>query len=285
MHHEKVKILDHGYIQLIEPWGTGLAGGGIDTGSDSLNPDYEVGIIEAARQSTQGSFRGWEPADCDCGFNHDEDISHSPACASVKNPGDARLLAFLYDHRHMTPFEFAGMTIEVQAPIMVFREWHRHRTQAYNEMSARYTPVPDLYYIPTVERLMMTSTHNKQAGSFGDAILSESAARAYCEGLRNHYDHFARTYKIALQVGVPKELARLGMPVGWYSKMRATTSLRNWLQFMTLRCDPAAQWEIRQYANQVAAIIREVFPQTYLRWTLPPLRLGFGGGLPVAFPE
>src|SRR5688572_1581490 len=111
-----IKVLDHGYVRFIEAWGKGDAG---------VN---EAGIIEAARQSTQGSFRGWEQ--------------------------DQKLLGFLFNNKppHATPFEFAGMVIEVQAPIFVFREWHRHRTQSYNEMSARYAPLPDLNYLPTVDR-------------------------------------------------------------------------------------------------------------------------------------
>src|SRR5688572_3247192 len=93
----------HGYVRLIEPWGTGDAGHADVSIRDDL--DYECGIIEAARQSTQANFRGW---------NHDQ-----------------ALLSFLYNStpKHSGPFEFAGMTIEVQAPILVFREWHRHRTQ------------------------------------------------------------------------------------------------------------------------------------------------------------
>src|SRR6185437_1734218 len=103
--------------------------------------DCERGIIEAARQSTQGSFRGWGQ--------------------------DAKLLRYLHEHKHATPFEFAGMVIEVQAPIFVFREWHRHRTQSYNEMSARYSPLPDLCYVPdwaNVGERGAAAAANKQAG-------------------------------------------------------------------------------------------------------------------------
>src|SRR5690349_15994092 len=83
----------------------------------------EERIIEAARMSTDKGFRGWEE--------------------------DQKLLSFLYRNHHMTPFEMCGAIFEIKAPIFVFREWHRHRTQSYNEMSARYIPIPDEHYMPT----------------------------------------------------------------------------------------------------------------------------------------
>jgi thymidylate synthase (FAD) len=223
--HEPIPVLDHGFVRLVETWGDG----------DTRLP--EAGIIEAARQSTQGSFRGWD--------------------------ADRKLLQFLHSHKHATPFEFAGMVIEVRAPIFVFREWHRHRTQSYNEMSARYAPLPDVAYVPTVERLMMGVGTNRQASAAaGAAKLTERVAERFRVELDQQYRAFAEHYTDALAVGVPKELARLAMPVGRYSQMRASTSLRNWLGFLTLRLDPAAQWEIRQYAEAVLVLVRQHFPQT-----------------------
>lgn len=220
-----MNVLDHGYVRHVESWGKGDAG------------EAEAAIIEAARQSTQGSFRGWEK--------------------------DEKLLAFLYNNKHSTPFEFAGMTIEVQAPIFVFREWHRHRTQSYNEMSARYAPLPDLAYIPTVERLMLSGGANKQAGAVGDAVLTEESAESFRHVLAGSYRAAQGAYEAALAAGVPKEVARILLPVGRYSRMRASANLRNWLGFLTLRMDPAAQWEIRMFANAVGQIIESEFPRTW----------------------
>lgn len=195
--------------------------------------------MEAARQSTQGAFRGWEQ--------------------------DAKLLKFLYTHKHSTPFEFAGMTIEVQAPIAVFREWHRHRTQGYSEMSARYTPLPDLYYQPTVERcLIVPDSANKQAGAVkGAPVLTHETVLTWLEMLHRAYMVSENAYQYGLSAGIPKELARLPMAVGHYSRMRATANLRNWLGFLTLRMAPDAQWEIRQFANAVGTIIAQQFPRTW----------------------
>ncbi len=230
MNSEAKAVLDHGYVRHVESWGRGDAG------------VAEAGIIEAARQSTQGSFRGWET--------------------------DMKLLTMLFNSnpQHATPFEFAGMVVEIQAPIFVFREHQRHRTQSYNEMSARYAPLPDLNYIPTVERLMIgaQATSNKQAGTVaGSETITLAAAEAFRSNLAQTYADTELRYQLALGAGVPKELARCHLPVGRYSRMRASTSLRNWLAFLTLRMDPGAQWEIRQFANVVGDIIACEFPHTW----------------------
>jgi thymidylate synthase (FAD) len=223
----KVSVLDHGYIEPIDSWGSDEA------------------IVEAARMSTGKGFLGWGPK---------EDGS----------AGDEKLLAYLWNNRHATPFEMSGLVIEVQAPIFVFREWHRHRTQSYNEMSARYTPLPDLNYIPTVERLLINSKTNKQAGVIkGAAELDIEGAELFRCELKNMYDNQEVLYQNALKMGVPKELARIHLPVGRYSRMRASANLRNWLAFLTLRMDMAAQYEIRVYANEVGELVKQRFPRTW----------------------
>lgn len=190
-------------------------------------------VIRAARQSTDKGVQGW--------------------------PEDERLLGYLYRHRHMTPFEMAGMIVEVQAPIFVFREWHRHRTQSYNEMSGRYVQLPNLTYVPSIERLSAggQSTTNKQAsGAAFDQpeVAREIIAKAHAEA-REHYERL-------LAMGVAKELARAVLPVAQYSRMWASANLRNWLAFLDLRLPENAQWEIRQYACAVLDLVRGQFPRT-----------------------
>jgi flavin-dependent thymidylate synthase len=80
-----------------------------------------------------------------------------------EEPGDEKLLKYLWDNEHASPFEMAGRDLEVKAPIFVLREWMRHRTQSFNEMSARYVPLPNENYVPTAERLRLTDDKNKQA--------------------------------------------------------------------------------------------------------------------------
>lgn len=233
----KIEVLDHGYVEFVEAWGTGHDG--VHSCQMGESDDYEAGIIEAARQSTQGSFRGWDQ--------------------------DTKLLKFLHDNKHATPFEFAGMVIEVQAPIFVFREWHRHRTQSYNEMSARYAPLPDAYYMPETTNVMEranATVANRQAQGLKAGLVPTDAAQWHNDVYRL-YQLAEELYQRGLSMGVPKELARIVMPVGHYSRMRASANLRNWLAFLTLRMDPAAQWEIRQYANAVGECVARAFPQTW----------------------
>lgn len=256
---KKCEVLDHGYVQLIEVWGT------------------EEGIIAAARMSTSKGFLGWGPhgVECpqtECDWSERKEVTelvHDRSCPKCGNyglrtiQGDEKLLRFLYENAHSTPFEMAGATIEVQAPIFVFREWHRHRTQSYNEMSARYTPLPDVNYIPTVERLLVNSKTNKQAGTVkGSAELDERNAEHFRKELNHRYNEAEDLYQWALIAGVPKELARIHLPVGRYSRMRASANLRNWLAFLTLREAANAQWEIRQYACALHDALRPHFPRT-----------------------
>ncbi len=249
-------VLDHGYARFIESWGS------------------DEGIIEAARMSTGKGFRGWGWECRDCGYGVGRNPKWlagstvgEPRCAScgrVLFPGDEKLLRYLYENKHSTPFEMAGLTVEIKAPIFVFRQWHRHRTQSYNEMSARYTPLPDENYIPTVERLMVNSTKNKQAGKArGAGDLTEEEAGAFRDSLRFMYEKQESLYQAALKSGVPKELARIHLPVARYSQMRASANLRNWLAFLTLRMDAHAQEEIRVYAVAVGDFIQTRFPRTW----------------------
>lgn len=244
------KVLDHGFVRLIETWGS------------------DERIVEAARMSTQKGFLGWGPSCAECGWSKGD---HQAGCSEPDSykPGDEKLLRYLMQNRHETPFEMAGMVIEVQAPIMVFREWHRHRTQSYNEMSARYAPLPAVDYLPTADRCLTVNGANKQANAVkGAAELTHESALAWLEKLADHYQRSETLYQDGLSAGVPKELARLALTFGRYSRMRASANLRNWLAFLTLRSDVvasggAAQWEIRQCANAVADLISQNFPRTY----------------------
>jgi thymidylate synthase (FAD) len=118
--------------------------------------------------------------------------------------------------------------------------------------------------VPTLERLFLTSTQNKQAmTAAGAEELTKLTAQAWLAAVEDLYADAEALYQVGLKVGIPKELARIILPVGRYSRMRATANLRNWLAFLTLRMDPAAQWEIRQFANAVGVIIADQFPRTW----------------------
>lgn len=250
----EVELLDHGYIRLIETWGS------------------DEGIIEAARMSTDKGFQGWggECKYCCYGFVAGDEGrgDESQPCSKCKGTGyivgDEKFLRYLWEHKHSTPFEMAGVIVEVQAPIFVFREWHRHRTQSYNELSARYTPLPDLNYIPTVERLMHGSDgKNKQVGTIkGAQVLTVENAERFRKALIAKYADDQALYEQSLNAGVPKELARVHLPVARYSRMRASSVLRNWFGFLSLRMAPNAQYEIRVYANALFDLLTPIFPRS-----------------------
>ena len=94
-------------------------------------------------------------------------------------------------------------------------------------------------------------------------MLTVDDAEDFQDGLRESYEAAETLYQEALAAGVPKELARVHLPVGRYSRMRATSNLRGWLGFLALRMTAGAQWEIRQYANAVGALVAERFPRTW----------------------
>jgi len=104
----------------------------------------------------------------------------------------------------------------------------------------------------------------KQAGTVkGAEPMTEEKAKAFIHTVQGVYADAEYSYQNALKKGIPKELARIILPVGRYSRMRASANLRNWLAFLTLRMAPEAQWEIRQYANAVGTLIEFSFPRTW----------------------
>lgn len=239
------QLLDHGYLEVVRTWGS----------------DEE--IVSAARMSTDGAFRGWGCSTCNgtkktrvCEGHGDWDTIECPDCtSSSKHPGDERLLRYLWTNNHHTPFEMCGVTFEVQAPIFVFRQWHRHRTFSYNELSARYTEMPDLYYTPA--QFKMQSTSNKQGSSvqIDDPYAATTTYNVLIAQARFTYDKL-------LSLGVSREQARGVLPVCQYSRMRVSGNLRNWLHFLDLRCDPHAQEEIRVYADCIRTHLVDAFPRT-----------------------
>jgi len=249
-----IQLLDHGYIKLIESWGS------------------DERIIEAARMSTNKGFLGWGGNLCPSCVIEKKLPAHlyEADCNICKGTGytlgDEKLLSYLYKNKHMTPFEMAGMVIEVQAPIFVFREWHRHRTQSYNELSARYTELPNLFYMPNSERLINSSKQSKNKQESGSKELNKDDLGIAFNEISLAYSQCRGIYEGLLDQGISKEIARLVIPVAQYSRMRASANLRNWLAFMTLRCSSNAQYEIRCYANVIADLISERFPRTFALW-------------------
>lgn len=186
-------------------------------------------------------------------------VSYDAAWRAGDDSGsDERLLNFMMSHKHTTPFEACCVSFEVKAPIFVFRQWHRHRTQSYNELSARYRALPEEFYVPEPELIGVQSETDKQQRTInGEADIS---ARIASNNIRLQNESAFKMYRSLLENGVPRELARSVLPCGTYSHMFCTMNLLNCMKFLTLRCDAHAQYEIRVYADAMLELIRPKFP-------------------------
>lgn len=170
---------------------------------------------------------------------------------------DEKLIGYLMKNRHTSPFEAVAFTFEIKAPIFVFRQWHRHRTWSYNEVSARYTELDEGFYTPKPESLGVQSKDSKQARDISAALPD---AQASCELIEAHCRSAFQNYKLLLRNGVPRELARSVLPVAAYSRMFATVDLHNLLGFLRLRLNPHAQYEIKVYAQALREIVGSIVP-------------------------
>lgn len=196
--------------------------------------------------------------------------SYDAAWRAGENEGsDAKLIHYLWDHKHTTPFEAVTFTFEVHAPIFVFRQWHRHRTWSYNELSARYTELADEFYVPAPDLVGYQSKNNKQGRSVEQRPEIDTELGMYEQSCKLSFE----TYKGLLAAGWPRELARSVLPVSTYSNMFATVDLLNLLKFLTLRTDSHAQYEIRVYANAMLELIRPIVPICIQAWAGAPVGL------------
>jgi thymidylate synthase (FAD) len=191
-------------------------------------------------------------------------VSYDAAWRAGEDEGsDHRLIKYLWRNGHTSPFEAVTFTFEVKAPIFVFRQWHRHRTWSFNELSARYRELPEEFYVPEPDVLGVQSTNNKQGRA---EPVSPQWAKSQAETIKASCSESFEAYKDLLAMGVSRELARSVLPVATYSHMFATVDLLNLLKFMTLRCDPHAQYEIRVYAEAMRDIIRPIVPVAIAAW-------------------
>lgn len=216
---DKIDVLDHGFVRLV----------------DSMGGDLSV--VRAARVSYNEEWKAGE----------DEG-------------SDTRLIKYLKKNKHHTPFEAVQLTFEIKAPIFVFRQWHRHRTWAYNELSARYRELPEEVYMPQFRE---QSKSNKQGSA--DAMSEEQneiLQRLYASIYRDSF----KVYRQALSQGVAREIARAVLPVATYSHMFGTVSLLNLMRFLSLRDDAHAQYEIRVYAEAMRELARTVAPVCIAAW-------------------
>lgn len=225
---EKISVLDHGFVRLVDSMGNDLS------------------VVRAARVSYDAAWRAGE----------DE-------------KSDTKLIRYLWKNHHTTPFEAVTFTFEIKAPIFVFRQWHRHRTWSYNEVSARYTELPEEFYLPSPMMIGRQSKASKQARDISTIELTPEElefAKSQVWALDWQNKTSFRVYKQLLEGGWPRELARSVLPVSTYSHMFATVDLLNLMKFLTLRCHPHAQYEIRVYAEAMWKLARAITPECIRAW-------------------
>ena len=180
--------------------------------------------------------------------------------AGEDEKSDEKLIRYLWKNQHTTPFEAATLTFEVKAPIFVLRQCHSHRTQSYNELSARYKELPPEFYVPNPTLVGQQSKINKQAREISsDLKLLDKRRREVVEFEDTCKEAYA-VYEKLLEGGWPRELARAVLPVAMYSHMFTTMNLLNLFKFLQLRMDSHAQYEIRQYAEAMYELVRPHFP-------------------------
>ncbi len=226
--YQAVPVLDHGFIRVIDYMGTDSA------------------IVQAAR------------------------VSYGRGTKKVNE--DAGLINYLMRHRHTTPFEMCEIKFHIKLPIFIARQWIRHRTANVNEYSGRYSIMDREFYIPTPENLAAQSTKNRQGR---DEVLTGAEAARVLDILKGDseqvYDHYAEMLnedeagnmiKEGKQ-GLARELARMNLPVNFYTQWYWKVDLHNLLHFLALRADAHAQYEIRVYADAMIDVLRRWVPIAY----------------------
>tara|TARA_R110002050_G_scaffold31905_1_gene81574 strand:+ start:32970 stop:33917 length:948 start_codon:yes stop_codon:yes gene_type:complete len=218
-------VLDHGFVRVIDYMGD------------------DASIVQAAR------------------------VSYGKGTKKISQ--DKGLIRYLMRHRHSTPFEMCEIKLHVKLPMFVARQWIRHRTANVNEYSARYSILDKEFYVPAPENLAGQSDINKQ-GRAG-VLEGEEAARAL-DLLKRLPEEAYASYEEMLnenelgetynedKKGLTRELARINLPVSFYTQWYWKVDLHNLFHFLSLRADPHAQYEIRVYADAILDLVKKWVP-------------------------
>lgn len=189
-----------------------------------------------------------------------------------KTNEDRGLIRYLMSHRHSTPFEMCEIKFHIKLPIFIARQWIRHRTANVNEYSARYSVLDKEFYLPNLDQLASQSKINNQGRG---GALDDKRAHEILEMLKNDslraYDHYQQLLNLDdqgntldnQQEGLARELARMSLPINYYTQWYWKIDLHNLLHFLALRADTHAQYEIRVYADVMLDILKQWVPFTY----------------------
>lgn len=221
---EPVRVLDHGFVQLLDVMGDDAA------------------VEEAARVSYQAG--------------------------TIPQSDIRTLIRYMMRNKHGTPFEMAEIKLRIKLPIFVERQMVRHRMGSTNEMSARYSILPEEFYVPTPDQVCYQDKKNKQGRA---EPVPDDLAEGFIANLVDDSEEAFRSYRLALGTAenplIARETARLGLPLNTYTMKIWKMDLRNLLiTFLAMRADAHAQWEIREYANAILDIVKEWVPLSYEAW-------------------
>lgn len=175
-----------------------------------------------------------------------------------KSSDDRGLIRYLMRHRHTTPFEMAELKLHVKLPIFVARQWIRHRMASINEYSARYSVLDREFYLPRPEDLAVQSKDNKQGR--GQALSEEQAAHVLSLLRRDAENAYESYERLMGDFDLARELARMDLPVNYYTQWYWKIDLHNLLHFLSLRMDRHAQYEIRVYGEAIGKIVASWVP-------------------------
>jgi len=226
--YDAIPVLDHGFIRVVDYMG---------------NDDS---IVQAAR------------------------VSYGKGTKKVST--DSGLIKYLMRHWHSTPFEMCEIKYHVKLPIFIARQWIRHRTANVNEYSARYSILDKEFYLPEVENLAAQSQSNRQGR--GEVIKGKQAKKVL-NLLKNDAEQTYSNYEMMLnerydgsvidkkEVGLARELARMNLTLNTYTQWYWKTDLLNLMNFLRLRADHHAQYEIRAYADVMLDALKKWVPITY----------------------
>jgi len=226
--YDAIPVLDHGFIRVVDYMGD------------------DTSIVQSAR------------------------VSYGKGTKKIST--DAGLIKYLMRHWHSTPFEMCEIKYHVKLPIFIARQWIRHRTANVNEYSARYSILDKEFYLPSPEHLALQSTSNRQGR--GDVLKGEQAKKVldilkkdaeqtygnYENMLNERYDGSKINQK---ETGLARELARMNLTLNTYTQWYWKTDLLNLMNFLRLRADHHAQYEIRAYANIMLDTLKKWVPITY----------------------
>mgnify|MGYP001426897842 CR=1 FL=1 len=226
--YEALPILDHGFVRVVDYMGD------------------DSSIVQSAR------------------------VSYGKGTKKVST--DEGLIKYLMRHWHSTPFEMCEIKYHVKLPIFIARQWIRHRTANVNEYSARYSILDKEFYLPSPEHLAAQSQSNRQGR--GD-ILEGEKAKKVLDLLKGDAEQTYNNYETMLNerydgskidensVGLARELARMNLTLNTYTQWYWKTDLLNLMNFLRLRADHHAQYEIRAYADVMLDTVKKWVPITY----------------------